>query len=551
MRKTILKCGFIWVLLVLTPSLLNAELIAYYEFESDARDRSGFAINADGEFIDTAGISTDSAVGSGSLKLGGYTDYVNLGNDPKFDITDEITVSAWVKVQFYAEYCEAFVTKGHTSWRLQRFGQGPNVEFSCNGLFIKRDEKGIYQLYSKTEIDDGKWHHIVGLYDGEKVCIYVDGKLDAEKSAIGKIALNDCPVYIGENVANMGRGFCGWIDSVSIYNHALTEDEIQLLYNKKISPQRQQIYDVIKKSTSLTNADKGQQAKEYLEQKVHSLNKFAQQNQHEDTFDSKLYSELLVLLAKAEENTGSDKDRVVQAYLNALNYDLRLTDSVDCYMWLLKNLTAEEFNKHIEQTNIFKNIDQDSVALVAEYFLNNDNYNDFLLFFESFFNDKYRPAQFGPAVRDALSANQQWLERFDSIFKIKPQWWELSRFEKCQDEFDAGRYQRAIALLEVFLKDYKGSAWAFDRDAFLLAGQCYVQLGKTEKAYDTFLQLIFEYPDSSQADEASLILGYIYIINNEFDLARDIFNALIKTSIKSQYLSRANQYLERINLLAQ
>jgi outer membrane protein assembly factor BamD (BamD/ComL family) len=173
------------------------------------------------------------------------------------------------------------------------------------------------------------------------------------------------------------------------------------------------------------------------------------------------------------------------------------------------------------------------------------------LFFEIFFNDKYRPAQFGLVVGDALSANQQWLERFDSIFKIKPQWLELSRFEKCQDKFDAGRYQRAIALLEVFLKDYKGSAWAFDRDTLLLAGQCYVQLGKTEKAYDTFLQLIFEYPDSRQADEASLILGYTYMINNEFDLARDIFNALIKTSIKSQYISRANQYLERINLLTQ
>ncbi|MCK4887048.1 MAG: hypothetical protein KAS96_06640, partial [Planctomycetes bacterium] len=493
MRKIIFKCGFIWVLLVLTPVLLNAELIAYYEFESDARDRSGFAINADGEFIDTAGISTDAAIGSGALKLGGYTDYVDLGNDSKFDMIDEITVSAWVKVQFFAEYLEAFVTKGDTSWRLQRYSQGPNVEFSCNGLFIGPDEKGVYQLYSKTEIDDGKWHHIVGLYDGEKIRIYIDGKLDAEKPAQGKMDLNDCPVYIGENAENMGRGFCGWIDSVSIYNHALTEDEIQLLYNKKISPQRQQLYDVIKEFTSLINADNGQQAEEYLEQKIGSLNKFAQQNQHEDTFNFKLYSELLVLLAKAEENIGSDKYQVAHAYSNALNYDLRLTDLVDCYMWLLKNLTAEELNKHIEQIGIFENTDQNHVVLIAEYFLNNDNYNDFQLFFETFFNDKYRPAQFGLAVRDALSANQQWLERFDGMFKINPQWLELTKFEKCQNEFDAGRYQLSIILLEAFLKDYKGSAWAFDKNALLLAGQCYVQVGKTKKAYDSFLQLIFEY----------------------------------------------------------
>ena len=551
MRKIFLKNGFILALIILTPTLLNAELVAYYEFESDAKDRSGFAMNADGKFIDTAQISTDAAIGKGSLKLGGYTDYVDLGNDPKFNITDEITVSAWVKVQFYAEYLEAFITKGDSSWRLQRCGQGPKVEFSCSGLFIGQDEEGLYVLSSKTEIDDGKWHHIVSVYDGERICIYIDGKLDAEKPAIGKIALNESPVYIGENAENMGRGFCGWIDSVSIYNNALAEDEIQLLYNKKISPQTQQIYDVIKEFTSLINADKGQQAEEYLKQKIHSLNKFAEQDQHEDAFDFKLYSELLVLLAKAEENIGSDKYQVVQAYSNALNYDLRLTDLVDCYMWLFKNLTADDLNKHIEQTDIFKNMNRDHVVAIAEYFLNNDNYNDFQLFFETFFNDKYRSAQFGLAVREALSANQQWLERFDGLFKTKPQWWELTKFENCKSEFDAGRYQRSVALLEAFLKDYKGSAWGFDKDALLLAGQCYVQLGETEKAYGTFQQLIFEYSDSSQADEASLILGYTYMINNEFDLARNVFNLLINTSIKSQYVSKASQYLERINLLTQ
>ena len=551
MREAIFKCRFIWIMIILTPALLNAELVAYYEFESDAKDRSGFAVNADGEFIDTARIDTESAIGKGSLKLGGYTDYVNLGNYSKFDIANEITVSAWIKVQFYAEDSESFITKGDSSWSLQRQGNGPKVEFSCNGLFVKSEEKSVCQLCSKTDIDDGKWHQIVGVYDGEIVCIYIDGKLDAEKLATRTITLNDSPVYIGGNAENMGKGFCGWIDSVSIYNNALAEDEIQLLYNKKIPTQIQQIYDVIKKATSLINENKGQEAKEYLAQETQSLNKFNQQYPNKDSFDYRLYSELFFLSAKAEELAGSDKYQVVQAYSNALNYDLRLTDSVDCYMWILKNLTAEELNKHIEQTDIFKNVDQDHVAAIAEYFLNNDNYNDFQLFFETFFNDKYRPAQFGLVVREALSANQKWLERFDGLFKTKPQWLELTKFENCKSEFDAGRYERSVELLEAFLKDYKGSAWGFDKDALLLAGQCYVQLGETKKAYGAFQQLIFEYSDSSQADEASLILGYTYMINNEFDLARNVFNALIKTSIKGQYVSKASQYLERINLLTQ
>jgi len=551
MKSFFLKCLFILTLIALTPVLLSAELAAYYEFESDAKDRSDFAINADGEFIDTAIISADSAVGKGALKLDGYTDYVDLGKYSKFDITDQITVSAWVKVRFYAEYCEPFVTKGNTSWRLQRYGMGPKVEFSCSGLFIERDEKGLFQLYSKTDIDDGKWHHIVGVYDGKKLCIYIDGKLDAERPATGKIALNNSPVYIGENAENMGRGFCGWIDSVSIYNNALTEEEIRLLYNKKISPETQQIYDAIKELLSLINGENSQYSKEYLEQKISSLGKFDEQNQNKDIFDSKLYSELFFLLAKAEEKICSDKYQLVQSYSNALNHNLRITDSIDCYMWLLKNLSVEEFNKHVKQTPIFENIDQDSVILIAEYFLNNDNYNEFQMFFENFFNDEYRPVKFWLAVRDVLSANQQWLERFNNIFKSKPQWQELTRFENCKNEFDAGRYQSLVVLLDGFLKDYKGSIWGFDRDALLLSGQCYVQLGKTEEAYDALLQLIFEYPDSLQADEASIILGYTYMINNQFDMARNIFKVLINSSIRSQYLDKANRYLERINLLTQ
>jgi hypothetical protein len=85
----------------------------------------------------------------------------------------------------------------------------------------------------QTEVAANEWHYVAAVYDGQKMCLYVDGKIDACKDFKGGIGRNDFEVLIGENAEQTGRFFGGIIDDVRVYNYALTADKIQNLYEGK------------------------------------------------------------------------------------------------------------------------------------------------------------------------------------------------------------------------------------------------------------------------------------------------------------------------------
>ena len=76
-------------------------------------------------------------------------------------------------------------------------------------------------------VNDGKWHHTVGVYDGNKLYLYVDGELDVSAPATGSMDRNGWEVLIGDNAERPGRFWNGLIDDVRIYNYALTAEQIR------------------------------------------------------------------------------------------------------------------------------------------------------------------------------------------------------------------------------------------------------------------------------------------------------------------------------------
>ncbi len=163
----------------------------------------------------------------GALSFDGVNDYVNCGNDSVFDITDRITLAAWIKVNSFDIGWQAIVTKGDGAWRLQRAGFGDTIEFACTGLLVN----GGPWIFGNTPVNDSRWHHVAGVYDGSKLYLYVDGMLDVSKVATGTINTNDYPVYIGDNAEFLTRPYWnGRIDDVRIYERALSAGEIRGLY---------------------------------------------------------------------------------------------------------------------------------------------------------------------------------------------------------------------------------------------------------------------------------------------------------------------------------
>jgi outer membrane lipoprotein-sorting protein len=161
---------------------------------------------------------------AGALAFDGDGDYVDLGKDPAFDITNQITVSAWIKVDAFDRDWQAIVTKGDSAWRLQRNRGNNTLQFACTGLVVPGNRWS--NIIGTTDVKDGWWHHVAGTYDGSKLCLYVDGALDVSKEAFGTIRVNDQPVYIGENSEKPNRFWNGLIDDVRIYSYALGADEL-------------------------------------------------------------------------------------------------------------------------------------------------------------------------------------------------------------------------------------------------------------------------------------------------------------------------------------
>jgi hypothetical protein len=171
-------------------------------------------------------------IAGGALQFDGDGDYVEVGANPEFSITNQITVAAWFKIATLDRESQAIVTKGDMAWRLQKNRGTHSLLFACFGLKMA-DEWGATR--GRTKVDDDRWHHAVGVYDGTRISLYVDGKLDASAPTSGPIATNDEPVLIGENSEQTGRFWHGLLDEVRIYSYALSEDEITALY-KEASP---------------------------------------------------------------------------------------------------------------------------------------------------------------------------------------------------------------------------------------------------------------------------------------------------------------------------
>lgn len=227
-------------------ALFPRQLVANWEFndvdEEVVTDSAGNHI--DGLRMGHSKTTRDQYRGQ-VLELDGDGDWIDCSSHGRFDISEAITVIAWVKARTFNKPWQAIVTKGDTAWRLQRGRDGNSIEFACTGVSVKGTKYG--QIAGTASVNDGRWHHVVGVYDGKSMSIYVDGMLDISAKASGRIGSNNYAVLIGANARvgervfrpeerTGGREWDGWIDDVRIYSYALSLEEVKMLYEGEEPP---------------------------------------------------------------------------------------------------------------------------------------------------------------------------------------------------------------------------------------------------------------------------------------------------------------------------
>ena len=156
-----------------------------------------------------------------------YASYVECSNSNNLDFENGLTISAWIKTDGLNDQWASVVTKGLSSWRLIRNGSSSSISFHFNSA-----GSGEYQANGTKDVLDGQWHHLMAVYGGSYVALYVDGELDGAAAA-GPVNTSNDPVYIGSRVNNLNnRNWTGYIDDVRLYDTALNGNHLLYLAGK-------------------------------------------------------------------------------------------------------------------------------------------------------------------------------------------------------------------------------------------------------------------------------------------------------------------------------
>lgn len=198
-----------------------------------ATDSSGQGNNGTLTGFALAGATSNWISGrlGGAVSFDGTNDYVDLG-DRDLITSNKMTASAWIKTTGTIDQYETVVGKNYnsTAWALQGDSTANKVRFWA-GTYTN-------QAVSDNTLNDGAWHHLVGVYDGTlgsaNVKLYVDGiAQSATANYTSNIANTADRESIGAVINSSGNPFYffpGSIDDVRIYNRALNADQIKTLF---------------------------------------------------------------------------------------------------------------------------------------------------------------------------------------------------------------------------------------------------------------------------------------------------------------------------------
>ncbi|NCC23170.1 MAG: LamG domain-containing protein [Alphaproteobacteria bacterium] len=164
---------------------------------------------------------------SGALEFDGNDDRVSIPDDDTLDFgTGDFSVSLWIKGDGIPAN-ERVLFQGDTVTTT-----GFTIHLQTQARFYVWTTGWGDQgtgVFSTTTVDDGSWHHVVGVRRNGTNYIYVDGNLEDSASGSTANVTNAATIYLGDNVWGSAP-FTGSVDDVRIYNRALTSAEIETLW---------------------------------------------------------------------------------------------------------------------------------------------------------------------------------------------------------------------------------------------------------------------------------------------------------------------------------
>lgn len=215
---------------------LSAGLIAYFPFNGNAADESA---NSNDGTVNGASLTTDRYdVADRAYNFNGSSDYIDCGDDNSLHIAGAIRMTVWVAIDDTSNdhqilgKGQSLGGPGNFGYALGFYSINKKIYFDTYDGSSTRDG-----LASDVTINDNSWYFIAATWDGttspNTKKIYIDGALAGQQtSTISELGIASTNFEIGVGPNDGLSYFDGKIDDIRVYNRALSEDEIQIIYTK-------------------------------------------------------------------------------------------------------------------------------------------------------------------------------------------------------------------------------------------------------------------------------------------------------------------------------
>ncbi len=208
-------------------NLIKNDPVLYLPFNGNADDKSQYNNVSTPTNIsydtDVFGNSQHSAV------LNGYSSYIKIENNDLLNFKSEMTLCGWI-YSLHDNNGEAYPIS-HGNWE-NRW----KVSLSNNTLrFTVKTSEGIYDLDSKTILNQEEWYYFSMVYTGTDMELYLNGELDAFMPVTGEIGTTSFDLIIGKARPDQDFYFKGKLDELYIFDHPLSPAHIAEMYEETVS----------------------------------------------------------------------------------------------------------------------------------------------------------------------------------------------------------------------------------------------------------------------------------------------------------------------------
>lgn len=194
---------------------LNESAVMYYPLNGDTKDYSGNGNDA----TNHGAIIADGLDDKQCYYFDGSNDYIDLGNIS--NSLSKWTVNAWIKTEVPGDMPLAI------GFRQCQFYLTSNFKIAYEG-------NTYYPSTGNGNLFDNSFHMLTASYDGTTVKLYVDNILDNQADKSWSALTGNCMLGRGHWSGKYNYYYNGSIQNVRIYDRVLLEEEINMLYTKKL-----------------------------------------------------------------------------------------------------------------------------------------------------------------------------------------------------------------------------------------------------------------------------------------------------------------------------